>query len=219
MTFIKICGIRTEEQALAAARGGANFIGFVLAPSPRQVTPAAVRKMTAVLKKHHPGVKTVGVFVNMPAPVVQKMVDACGLDWAQIHGTEPWELCKELARPVIKVARLARRYSPDIICETFEYGQKLLAGQDLLFMLDTSAKDKYGGTGLTFDWNQARQIAARYPVIIAGGLNPENVGAAINTIRPCGVYVSTGIETSGVKDLEKMKKFIEAVRQCDAVLS
>jgi phosphoribosylanthranilate isomerase len=215
MTYIKICGIKTEEQALGAAAAGADYIGMVFAASPRQVTPAAAMKITAALKTHHTAVKTVGVFVNMPAPIVQKLVDTCGLDWAQIHGTEPWELCREIARPVIKVARVARNYSPDIICHNFELGKKLLAGRELLFMLDTSAKDKYGGTGETFDWDQARQIAEKYPVIIAGGLNPENVSAAIKVIKPWGVDVSTGVETNGVKDMKKIEAFITAVRRAD----
>jgi phosphoribosylanthranilate isomerase len=213
--MIKICGIKTEEQALGAAAAGADFIGMVFAASPRQVTPATARKINATVKSRFPQVKTVGVFVNMPASIVQKIVDTCGLNWAQLHGNEPWEYCLELARPVIQVTRVARNYSPEIICENFAYGKKILAGRELLFMLDTSAKDKYGGTGKAFDWSQAREIAEKFPVILAGGLNAENAAAAIEMIKPWGVDVSSGVETRGVKDMQKIENFIQAVRETD----
>ena len=215
MTYVKICGIKTKEQALAAAKAGADFIGMVFTTSPRQISLAAGKKITAALKTHYPAVKTVGVFVNYPLGLLQMTADRCGLDWIQMHGTEPWELALELNWPVIKVARIARNYNPETICETFEYGKKLLKGRQLLFMLDTSTKDKFGGTGQTFDWSQARLIAERFPVIVAGGLNPENVSAAIEMIAPWGVDVSTGVETKGVKDMKKIEKFIKAVRSAD----
>jgi phosphoribosylanthranilate isomerase len=215
MTYIKICGIKTEEQALVAAKAGADFIGMVFAESPRQVTPATVMNITASLKKNNVKVRTAGVFVNTPAPIVKKIAASCKLDWVQIHGNEPWEYCLELARPVIKVIRVARNYSPKIICDNLAYGEKLLSKQEHLFMLDTSAKDKYGGSGVTFDWSQARIIAQQFPVIVAGGLNPENAAAAIEMIAPWGVDVSSGVETNGVKDIKKIEKFIKAVREAD----
>jgi phosphoribosylanthranilate isomerase len=215
MTYVKICGIKNKEQALAAAKAGADFIGMVFTTSPRQITLDAGKKICVAIKTHYPKVKTVGVFVNYPLALLQMTADRCGLDWVQMHGTEPWEFCKELDRPVIKVARVARNYSPETICETFEYGKKLLADRKLLFMLDTSSKDKFGGTGQAFDWSQARTIAERFPVIVAGGLNPENVAAAIEMIAPWGVDVSTGVETKGAKDMEKIHRFIQAVRDAD----
>ncbi len=215
MTYIKICGIKTEEQALAAAKAGADFIGMVFTTSPRQVTPAAAKKIVAALKKHYPKVKTVGVFVNVSATIMQNIADKTGLDYLQLHGNEVWQVCLDLARPVIKVARVARNYNPETICKNFEYGKKLLEGKGLLFMLDTSAKDKFGGTGRAFDWHQARVIAEKFPVIVAGGLNPENVAAAIEMLAPWGVDVSSGVETEGVKDMKKIEKFIRAVRDAD----
>jgi phosphoribosylanthranilate isomerase len=215
MTYIKICGIKTEEHALAAAKAGADFIGMVFTTSPRQVTPVAARKIVATLKKAYPKIKTVGVFVNTSAAIVQNTAESCDLDWVQLHGNEPWQYCLELARPVIKVIRVARNYSPAIICDNLTLGSKLLAGQPYLFMLDTSVKDKFGGTGSAFDWSQARLIAERFPVIVAGGLNPQNVAAAVEMIAPWGVDVSSGVETKGVKDLSKIGKFIKAVRDAD----
>jgi phosphoribosylanthranilate isomerase len=215
MTYIKICGLKNEEQALAAAEAGADFIGVVFTTSPRQVTPASAKKIAVAVKKNYPKVKTVGVFVNMAAARVKSFADKCDLDWVQLSGNEPWQYCLELELPLIKVVRVARNYSPEIIRENFTLGSKILAGQPYLFMLDTSAKDKYGGTGSAFDWNQAKVIAERFPVIVAGGLNPENVSAAIEMIKPWGVDVSSGVETRGLKDVKKIEQFIKAVRQAD----
>jgi phosphoribosylanthranilate isomerase len=176
---------------------------------------AAGKKIVAALKKNYPNVKTVGVFVNISAARIRNIVDSCKLDWAQMHGNEPWQLCQELDRPVIKVARVARNYSPEIICENFLLGSKILAGRPYLFMLDTSEKNKFGGTGKAFDWQQARVISERFAVIVAGGLDPDNVSAAIEMIAPWGVDVSSGVETKGVKDVKKIEKFIKAVREAD----
>jgi phosphoribosylanthranilate isomerase len=151
----------------------------------------------------------------MAACRVKSFAEQCNLDWVQLSGNEPWQYCLQLERPVIKVVRVARNYSHEIICENLTLGSKILAGQPYLFMLDTSAKDKYGGTGKAFDWNQAKIISERFPVIVAGGLNQENVSAAIEMIKPWGVDVSSGVETKGVKDVKKIEQFIKAVRDAD----
>ncbi|MGD1119049.1 MAG: phosphoribosylanthranilate isomerase [Dehalococcoidales bacterium] len=216
MTAIKICGIRTEEHALAAAQAGADFIGLVFASSPRQVTPALAEKIVAALKKSGAGVKTVGVFVNMPAPTVRKIANACRLDWVQVSGEEPWEYCLELYHPVIKATKVSHRQSAEPVNQALAKGNKILAGRQHLFLLDTGDPEKRGGTGKTFDWNAAGTIAEKYPVIIAGGLKPENVGTAIKLIKPWGVDVSSGVETNGAKDMKKITEFINAVRDADA---
>lgn len=216
MTFIKICGIKSEEHALAAAEAGADFIGLVFASSPRQVTSALVEKIVSALKKSRAKAESVGVFVNTPAPTVRKIADTCRLDWVQMSGDESWEYCLELSRPVIKVIRLSRNYQPEPVGKHLAYGRKIMAERKHMFLLDSNDSEKYGGTGLTFDWNLARPIAEKFPVIIAGGLNPENVSRAIKLIKPWGVDVSTGVETKGFKDMKKIMKFINAVREADA---
>jgi phosphoribosylanthranilate isomerase len=216
MTYIKICGIKDKENALAIAGAGADFIGVVFANSPRQVTPAQALEVVSALKKSRAKAQVVGVFVNTPVPTARKIVDACHLDWVQLSGDESWEYCLELGRPVIKVFRVSRNYPPEQACADMDYGIKVLAGQKHIFLLDATAGDKYGGTGTPFNWELAKPIATRFQVIIAGGLSPGNVGRAIKIIKPWGVDVSSGVETKGVKNMSKVLKFIEAVREADA---
>ena len=215
MTRIKICGIRDESHALAVAEAGADFIGLVFASSPRQVTPAQAEKIVSALKKNKSDIEVVGVFVNTPASKVNKIADFCHLDWVQLSGDEPWGNCRNLATPVIKAIRVSRHHRPEQICADLIYGTKILDTQKHLFLLDTSARDKYGGTGRTFDWNLAKPIAEQFTVIVAGGLTPRNIAEAIRTASPWGVDVSSGVETRGVKDIAKVRKFVKAVREAD----
>ncbi len=215
MIRVKICGIKNEEHAVAAAEAGADFIGLMFAQSPRQITPSQAKKIDAALKNSKASAEAVGVFVNTPVSTVNRIADSCNLDWVQLSGDEPWEYCRELARPVIKVIRVSRNQKAEQVCKDLTYGMKRLAKQKCLFHIDSNAREKYGGTGRTFDWKLARPIAERFPVIVAGGLNPDNVAGAIKTICPWGVDVSTGVETKGVKDMDKVRKFIEAVREAD----
>ncbi len=215
MTVIKICGIKSEEHALAAANAGADYIGMVFAESPRQVTPTTAEGIVTALKKNQAKAQTVGVFVNTPATAVNQIADICGLDWVQISSIVPVSYCMELNRPVIKVIKISQEFSPVMVIDNLIYDKKYMAERQHMILLDTGDSDKYGGTGQTFNWNLARPIAEEFPIIIAGGLNPENVGEAIKIISPQGVDVSTGIETEGVKDVNKIVRFIEAVRKAD----
>ena len=215
MTRIKICGIKEEAHALAVAETGVDFIGLVFAHSPRRVTTAQAGKLVSALKKSKAATEVVGVFANMPASQVNQIAESCNLDWVQMSGDEPWEYCRELTAPVIKVIRVSRHQTAEQVCNDLEYGTKVLANHKHLFMLDSNVREKYGGTGRTFDWNLAKPVAERFPVIIAGGLSPGNVTEAIRIISPWGVDVSSGVETKGAKDLNKIMKFIETVRGSD----
>lgn len=212
MTRIKICGIKEEAHALAIAEAGADFIGLVFASSPRQVTPARAEKIVSALKKSKTTTEVVGVFVNTPAAKVNKIANFCHLDWVQLSGDEPWGYCRDLATPVIKVIRVSRHQQPEQVCADLAYGTKILNTQKHLFLLDANVREKYGGTGKTFDWNLAKPIAAQFTVIVAGGLTLANIAEAIRTASPWGVDVSSGVETRGAKDMAKVMKFIEAVR-------
>lgn len=215
MTRIKICGIKEETHAAALIEAGVDFMGMVFAASPRQVTITQAKKIAAILKSGARKTELVGVFVNTPATIVNKAAETCKLDWIQLSGDEPWEFCLELGMPVIKVIRLGRNYKAEKVCSDLEYGSSILAQQKHMFLLDTNVRDKYGGTGKTFDWKLAKPIAERFPVIAAGGLTPENVAEAMASMKPWGVDVSSGVETGGTKDMEKIKRFIEAVREKD----
>jgi len=214
MTRVKICGIRDKNNALAAVEAGADFIGLVFAPSKRRVIPAKAREIASAAKKSSDTTKVVGVFVNAPASDVNKIANFCALDWVQLSGDESWEYCREVFKPVIKAIRVGQQSSEELYAD-LSAGGKLLPPQRFIALLDSRIEGKYGGTGESFDWNLAQQVAKRFPVIVAGGLNPRNVAQVIEAVAPWGVDVSSGVETGGVKDTAKIRAFIEAVRKVD----
>jgi len=214
VTRVKICGIRDKNHALAAVGAGADFIGLVFAPSRRQVTPAEAFEIASVVKKSSDTTEVVGAFVNTPAAEVNKIADCCALDRVQLSGNESWEYCYDSNKPIIKAIRVSRQSSDDI-CAELALGAKMLSTRMFVGLLDSQVKDKYGGTGMTFDWRLAQQIAKRFPVIIAGGLAPDNVAQAIEIVAPWGVDVSSGVEVGGIKNAAKIRAFLEAVRKVD----
>jgi len=215
MTRVKICGIREEAHALAVIEAGGDFIGLVYAPSQRQVTPDQARSIVSAVKRCSGNLAVVGVFVNVPAAEVNRIASFCHLDWVQLSGDEPWEYCRQITKPVIKAVRISHDQNSEEIYANLATWAKVLSNQRYIFLLDSQVKDKYGGTGTTFDWSLARRVAEQFPVIIAGGLNPENVAQAIERVAPWGVDVSSGVEVDGVKDISKIKAFIEAVGKAD----
>jgi phosphoribosylanthranilate isomerase len=214
MTRVKICGIIDKNHALAAVESGADFIGLVFAPSKRQVTPTQAYEIASAVKKSSDATKVVGVFVNAPASQVNEIADFCALDCVQLSGDESWEYCREIVEPIIKAIRIGQQ-SPEELCAELSTGGKLLPSQRFITLLDSQVEGKYGGTGESFNWNLAKQVAEKFPVIIAGGLDPKNVARLIETVAPWGVDISSGVETGGVKDIAKIETFIEAVRKAD----
>jgi len=196
---IKICGITNEKDALAAARFGADALGFIFAPSPRRILPEKARQ---IIKALPPMVQTVGVFVDEDLGEVSLVAEMCGLDILQFHGSESAEYCDSLDRRVIKAVRLRNRQDLKILAKYDGVVHALL--------LDTYVPDKLGGTGMSFNWQWAVEARKYGRIILAGGLNPENVAAAISIAKPYGVDASSSVEHSpGVKDHEKMAQFIE----------
>jgi phosphoribosylanthranilate isomerase len=210
-TRVKICGIRDKTHALAAVEAGADFIGLVFAPSKRQVTPTQACEIVSAVKKSSDAIKAVGVFVNAPASQVNEIADFCALDCVQLSGDESWEYCREIVDPVIKAIRIGQQ-SPEELCAELSAGGKLLSSQRFITLLDSQVEGEYGGTGESFNWNLAQHVAKRFPVIIAGGLDPKNVARLIETVRPWGVDVSSGVESNGLKDASKIRAFVKAVR-------
>jgi len=212
MTRIKICGLREIEHAVAAAEAGADYLGLVFAPSRRQVSVEKAREIIKAVRELNPRQEVVGVFVNTPSRTVNHIADRCGLDWIQLSGDEPWQYCHEITRPLIKVVRISPGKTATVILSDIEAGQSLALKQKFICLLDTQAGNTYGGTGHTFDWQIAREVAIQYPVMIAGGLTPDNVGQLVREVQPWGVDVSSGVEAGGVKSIEKIRAFIHAVR-------
>lgn len=213
MTRIKICGITDVTHARAAAEAGADFIGAVFTPSPRQVTYEKAREIVAEVKDRY--LPTVGVFVNMPAARLNAVAVFCGLDWVQLSGDEDWEYCREIEKPLIKAVHITPEWGEEKLLAHLEEGQKKLGDRAPVYLLDTFAEQKYGGTGKAFTWEIARRAAENFPVIIAGGLDPQNVGQVVKDLKPWGVDVSSGVESNGVKDIAKIKAFIQAARAAD----
>lgn len=202
---VKICGLTNAEDAAAAVEAGADAVGFVFHKKSPRCAEAAVVK--GIVKTLPPFVLPIGVFVNEDAKVVRDVVDSCGLALAQLHGDETAAYCEALGRPVLKAIRLKDRRSFLILAE-FQ-GRAGVRG----FLVDAFSSDAYGGTGQVADWSLAAEASSAAPVLLAGGLTPENVTQAILQVRPYGVDVSSGVEASpGKKDHEKVRAFVRAVR-------
>ncbi len=212
---VKICGIKEILYAIEVAKAGADFVGFVFAPSKRQITPEKAQEIIQALRKEFPAqLLTVGVFVNTSPDEINAIADFCNLDIVQLSGNEPKEYFREIKKPIIKAVHLKDQSVSEILAE-IEAGYKYLGSSitdDLVYLLDSQVKGMYGGTGKTFDWNLAREVASQFPVILAGGLSPENVSKAVKKVSPWGIDVSSGVETNGVKDVSKIKKFIKMAR-------
>jgi len=205
VTLVKICGITNVEDAVECVRLGANMLGFVFADSPRKVDADTVKHIDRIIGGD---AKTVGVFTQETEEVVSIMRE-CGLTYAQLHGGQSEEFARKLgAGVVIRVARVENEASVDALAQYTTAG---------FFLLDTYRKDLAGGTGETFDWNLAvRAKSLGKPLILSGGLNPENVADAIRVVQPYAVDVSSGVEAfPGKKDPAKVKEFIINVRKAD----
>lgn len=202
-TRIKICGITRPEDGLEAARLGADAIGLVFyGASPRHVTPPQARAVLAALP---PFVTRVGLFVDATEDEVRAVLDTVALDLLQFHGSEPPEYCARFGRPYVKVVRM--REGVDPAAEAGRYG----AAQGLL--LDTYRPGIPGGTGSAFDWGRIPHGLAK-PIILAGGLDADNVAQAVRQVRPYAVDVSGGVEQAkGIKSAQKMAAFIREVER------
>jgi phosphoribosylanthranilate isomerase len=207
---IKICGLTNLDDALAAIDAGATHLGFNFYPkSPRCLTPAACAELISSLAtRHPPPVTFVGLFVNDSPAVIAAILDDCGLDLAQIHGDDSPEQL-QLVR-----GRFYKAFRGTADGEDFAAYAALSFGAPAL-LVDAHVPGAYGGTGQLADWEAAQRLAGRYPIFLAGGLTPENVAAAVERVRPWGVDVASGVESSpGKKDHAKMRAFVKAVWKC-----
>ncbi|MDX2217845.1 MAG: phosphoribosylanthranilate isomerase [Burkholderiales bacterium] len=202
---IKICGITRVEDALLAAELGAHAVGFVFHPgSPRAVTPQAAARIAAALPAF---ISVVGLFVNASPANIREAAEVVPLDLLQFHGDEAPEACSGYGRRYIKAVRMAP--GVDLVKCAAEFHQS--AG----LLLDAHVAGAWGGTGQRFDWARVPKGLAK-PVILSGGLSPENVADGIRAVRPVAVDVSSGVESApGIKDPEKLKAFIHEAQHAD----
>jgi phosphoribosylanthranilate isomerase len=215
VTRIKICGVSDIDSAVVAGRAGADFLGLVFAPSRRRVPVEEARQIVKAVGQLEEPPETVGLFVNAPVKDVNEIAEYCNLNRVQLSGDETWQYCQEIARPVIKVLHVSPYSTGAGLTTEIEKGYQSLSAQRLTCLLDSSIRGAYGGTGETFNWQIAKTLSARFPLVIAGGLTPDNVNRLINEIHPWGVDVSSGVETDGKKDKHKIKAFIEMVLKTD----
>lgn len=221
--LVKICGVVQAHHARTAASLGADFIGMVFAPSRRQVTMGQAAKIAAALGKTGAGYTRgpatvaviegmlaqqrpllVGVFADQDPDTINSIAGQCRLDIIQLSGSETWEMCGLLSRPVLKCLKVSSDHTAG----------ELLAdiAPEAIPVLDAFVEGVYGGSGRTLDWEVAAEVAQQLPIMLAGGLTPENVSEAVRTVRPWAVDVSSGVETDGAKDVNKVRRFIAAVR-------
>jgi len=216
--WVKICGTTNLEDALAAVDAGADALGFVFAESPRRVEPAVAAEITRAVPE---GVEKIGVFVNETAERIREIADEARLTGVQLHGDESLEFANELVKyqglrviPVLPITRIWE-------VEGQSGGVTIALGLPLdTILIDSAMCDKRGGTGRTWDWGLSRGFAQAFrgkvKVIVAGGLTPGNVKAAIETMRPWGVDVVSGVERQpGKKDHEKVRAFVKAAKNCN----
>ncbi len=205
MTRVKICGITRIEDGLAAAHAGADAIGLVFAPaSPRRVTAAQAAAIAAALP---PFVSSVALFVDPSAEEVRAVLQRFRPDLLQFHGDEPPDFCAAFGLPYLKAVRV--RPATDLL----QYAAAYAGARGLL--LDAYHPDSHGGTGQRFDWDLIPRGLPR-PIVLAGGLDPDNVAAAVSRVRPWAVDVSSGVEVAkGIKDASRIARFIREVRNAE----
>lgn len=197
---IKICGIRRFEDIEIINKYKPDYIGFIFAKSKRQITPEFAAELS---KKLDNSVKTVGVFVNSPIREVENTAKTAGLSAVQLHGDENEDYIQNLS----------------VDCEIWK-AVRLKDGEDIpdfdgtdKILLDKFKDTEYGGSGEAFDWSKIGKIHTKKPIILAGGLNENNVKKGIKIFSPFGVDVSSGVETNGFKDEDKIRRFMEAVNK------
>ncbi len=213
--MIKICGVRDSRLARSAIASGAGAIGFMLAESRRRVSTGTIATILDDLPKQRP--PTVGVVVNPTTNDIESIIRESGIDIIQLSGDESPDLLGAVNVPVWKTLRFGAGTTLDSASRSIDPWLST-ATPAAAILIDAALPGQYGGTGHRADWDLAARLAERYPVILAGGLTPENVAAAIAQVRPMGVDVSSGVEVDGVKDPARIETFIDESRTAFARL-
>jgi phosphoribosylanthranilate isomerase len=208
MVQVKICGITRVDEALLCARWGAHAVGCVFhPPSPRFVSDLRAAEIAASLPA---GVSAVGVFCDVDYEAVMRRVERCGIRVVQLHGAESPDLVRRLQAQGVSVIKTLFLNRPPTFSDAEVYGCASA------FLAECAGGSLPGGNAIAWDWNAARRTLGDRPLVIAGGLNPENVGRAVEEALPDAVDVSSGVESEpGRKDPEKVKRFLETVASCE----
>lgn len=209
-TRIKVCGMTDLNEVQGVVAAGVDAVGFIFAAgSPRKVTPELVRDIVRALP---PFVDAVGVFVDEEQAAVEEIIQYCRLTVVQLHGTESPGYCSAMPCRVIKAFRISPAAAESECGLRYDPYYDIVQG----YLLDTYHEKMAGGTGQTFDWRQVDVCRPPGPVILAGGLTPENVADAVSTVRPFAVDLNSGVESApGNKDMEKVARAVSEVRRAD----
>lgn len=222
MRVVKICGMREVAHARVAAEAGADLLGFVFVPGVRrrlEVEHARAiieefRGLSAPIdgSESRAGPRLVGLFANQPLDEVNRIIARCGLDLAQLCGDEEADYWRQVDAGVIRQVRIDDTAPHGVAVDEGLRRVEAASAAGCIPLLDKQEAGQLGGTGRTFDWSIAREIAAHFDLLLAGGLSPGNVEQAIAAAVPWGVDVSSGVETAGVKDPAKIVEFVRAAR-------
>ena len=206
MIPVKICGITSCEDAELAVNYGASAIGMIFyQDSPRNIYPD---KVAAWISSIPEKVKKVGVFVNEKQKNIKTIVEKLNLDYIQLHGDESPEYCDKMIKPVIKTFRVGTNFDPDIL-DNFQVHA---------FLFDTYQEVKYGGTGKSFNWDLISDLETNTPIILSGGLSPENIIKGIETVQPSAIDVNSGVELEpGVKDKVKVERLFNTIENSNYI--
>ena len=218
-TKAKICGLRDLGLLRAAAECGADLVGVVFVPGVRRRVPVEqAQEMLDTFRRERPNERpeVVGLFADQPTEEVNRVALACELDRVQLCGQEPVDYCRQISLPVTKVVhvhadREVAQETARVLREVEAYAEARAS-----VTLDRHASTTPGGAGRAFDWAVATEVARRFPILLAGGLTPNNVAQAIHRVHPWGVDVSSGVERDGMKDRAKIAAFLESVRHADS---
>ena len=215
MTYVKICSVQEAEHILAAAEAGANFVGLNFVPEVRRRLPEGkAKEMVRAFRDRYgrTGPRLVGIFVDQPLGEVDRILQECDLDMAQLSGHESLEYASQVSRPVIKVVHVPAQMSAGEVVASLRPLLAEMESAGTLPLLHPDVGTAHGGTGAAFDWEIARALATDRRFLLAGGLDPKNVAQAVRQVQPWGVDVSSGVETAGIKDVEKIYAFVQGAR-------
>ena len=220
MTMVKICGMRELSHMVAAAEAGVDMLGMVFVPAVRRyIEPGTAQELVVSFRKTNPTLSIVGLFADQPVEEVNDVAERVGLNMVQLCGDEQIDYWGKVNVPILKVVHVATvpaelQTSHNIVLKDVHSRLQEIGESGHIAMLDRKSEKQPGGMGETFDWSIAREMADRgHRFLLAGGLNPENVGDAIEATHPYGVDVSSGVESVGAKDITKIQAFIAEAKR------